>query len=122
MKGPKTQQKEAIMFSAKVREKLAGKIGCMRWVAIVLLTAVALFFAMGESALASGWKKKAEELDEVNVFIEWNTTDGDQGIQFFWDSDGFTRMMVFYESGKKVLDIKSKNSVKGQGLTEVEVE
>ena len=62
------------------------------------------------------------ELDEAKVFIEWNTTDGDQGIQFFWDSDGFTRMIVFNERGKKVLDIETKNSVKKQGLTEVAIE
>jgi len=110
------------MLSTKVREKSAGKKGSMRLLAIILLTAVAVFFAMGESALATGWKKKAEELDNVNVFIEWNTSDGDQGLQFFWDSDGFTRMIVFNESGKKVLDIETKKSVKDQGLTEVAIE
>ena len=110
------------MLSTKVREKSVGKMGSMRLLTIILLTAVAVFFAMGESALAKGWKKNAEELDDVNVFIEWNTTDGDQGIQFFWDSDGFTRMIVFNQSGKRVLDIETKNSVKDQGLTEVAIE
>jgi hypothetical protein len=95
----------------------------MQLLTIILLTAVAVFFTMGGSALAKGWKKKkAEELDPVNVFIEWNSSDEDQGIQFFWDSDGFTRMIVFNERRKKVLDIETKNSVKDQGLTEVAIE
>ena len=101
----------------------AGKMRSMQLLTIILLTAVAVFFTMGGSALAKGWKKKkAEELDPVNVFIEWNSSDEDQGIQFFWDSDGFTRMIVFNERGKKVLDIETKNSVKKQGLTEVAIE
>lgn len=110
------------MLSKKVRNKSTGKIGSMQLLTIILLTAVAVFFTMGGSALAKGWKKKAEELDPVNVFIEWNSSDEDQGLQFFWDSDGFTRMIVFNERGKKVLDIETKNSVKDQGLTEVAIE
>lgn len=110
------------MSLIKLRENSMGMRRHMRLLAIILLTAVAVIFTMGESALAKGWKKKAKELDPVNVFIEWNTTDEDQGIQFFWDSDGFTRMIVFNESEKKVLDIETKNSVKDQGLTEVAIE
>jgi len=110
------------MLSTKVREKSVGKLRSMPLLTIILLTAVAVFFTMGESALAKGWKKKAEELDNVNVFIEYNSTDEDNGLQFFWDSDGFTRMMVFNESGKKVLDINTKNNVGDQGLTEVATE
>ena len=109
------------MLSTKVRDKSTGKMRSMRLLAIILLTAVAVFFTMDESALAKGWKKKAEELDPVNVFIEYNSSDEDQGLQFFWDSDGFTRMMVFNESGK-VLDIKTNKGVKDQGLTEIAIE
>ncbi len=110
------------MLSKKVRQRSVGKMRPMRLLAIILLTAAAVFFTMEESALAKGWKKNVEELDPVNVFIEYNSSDGDQGIQFFWDSDGFIRMLVFNESGKKVLDIETKNSVKDQGLTEVAIE
>lgn len=113
---------EEIMLSTKVGEKSIGKMRSRQLLTIILVAAVAVFFTIGESAMAKGWKKKTERLDPVNVFIEWNTTDGDQGIQFFWDSDGFTRMMVFNDSGKKVLDINTKNSVKDQGLTEVAIE
>jgi hypothetical protein len=119
---PQTPPKEEIMLSTKVRGKSVSKMKSMQLLTIILVAAVAVFFAIGEPAMAKGWKIKTEELDPVNVFIEWNTTDEDQGIQFFWDSDGFTRMMVFNDSGKKVLDINTKNSVKEQGLTEVAIE
>jgi len=58
------------------------------------------------------------ELDDISVHVEWNSTDTDYGIQFFWDSDGFTRMRVSNESGKTVLDVKTKKNVRAQGLTE----
>ncbi len=58
------------------------------------------------------------ELDEAEVFIEWNSTDTDYGIQFFWDCDGFKRMKVKNTNGKKVIDVKLKRNVKVQGLTE----
>jgi len=77
------------------------------WLFITLLAA-------GTSASAG----EVVELDDVAVFVEWNSTDTDYGIQFFWDSDGFTKMRVSNESGKAVLDVKTKKNVRAQGLTE----
>ena len=34
------------------------------------------------------------ELEEAEAFIEFNSTDGDFGIQFFWDGDAWDRMKV----------------------------
>ncbi len=59
----------------------------------------ALIFVFGKTASAGG---SEVELDEAEVFIEWNSTDTDFGIQFFWDSSGFTEMEVRNEEGKKV--------------------
>jgi len=68
-----------------------------------------------------GWAKggkHVEELDEAEVFIEWNSTDTDYGIQFFWDCSGFKNMKVRNTHGKLVLDIKTSRNVRAQGLTE----
>ena len=108
------------MFATNLRENSNGKMKHVRLLTILLLTAVVVFFTMGETALAKKKKKKKEtvELDEAHVYIEWNSTDTDYGIQFFWDSLGFTRMMVFNQSGKKVLDVNTNKNVKVLGLTE----
>lgn len=58
------------------------------------------------------------ELDEVEVFIEFNYTDDDRGIQFFWDGDAWKRMRVRNASGKSVLDVIAQRNVRAQGLTE----
>jgi hypothetical protein len=84
----------------------------------ILIIAVAVFLTIGGTALA----QDIEELEDANVFIEWNFTDGDQGLQFFWDSEGFTRMMIFNTEEEKVLDLRTFRTVKRQGLTETSIE
>jgi hypothetical protein len=71
--------------------------------------------AVWSDALAEG---EEVEIDEAEVFIEWNSTDTDFGIQFFWDCDGFTRMKVRNDDDKTVLDVRTRKNVKDQGLTE----
>ena len=80
---------------------------------IVSLLAVTLFLILGGSALGA-------ELDEANVFIEWNSTDSDHGIQFFWDSEGFTDMTVTNADGALIVD--TSGNAFDQGLTEVAIE
>jgi hypothetical protein len=82
---------------------------------VFLVAVTALTLNLGATASAGS---DVVELDEAEVFIEWNSTDTDFGIQFFWDSIGFTRMEVRNEKGKKVLDVKTAKNVKAQGLTE----
>ena len=74
-----------------------------------------LAFTLASDASAA---RPEVELDDIAVFIEWNSTDTDYGLQIFWDSDGFTKMKVSNHRGKTVLDVKTKKNVKEQGLTE----
>ena len=84
--------------------------------ASILITAFAVFLTMGGSALA-----EKVELDEAKVFIEWNTTDEDQGIQFFWDSEGFTTI-TFTNSLSGELVVNTVGKISDQGLTETAIE
>jgi hypothetical protein len=72
--------------------------------------------ALGGAAAAAAAQEI--ELDEAEVFIEWNSTDTDFGIQFFWDGEDWSSMRVQNESGKAVLSVKASGNVKAQGLTE----
>jgi hypothetical protein len=90
----------------------------MRFLTILLVPVIALILGVGAPKGWAGGGHGIEELDEAEVFIEWNSTDTDYGIQFFWDSIGFTRMTVRNTMGKKVLDVKTSKNVKAQGLTE----
>jgi hypothetical protein len=88
---------------------------------LFLLAAIGLAFA------ASVWADEDDEdeieLEEADIFIEWNSTDDDYGVHIFWDGDPWKRMKVIYEGEddddeKIVLDVKAKKSLKRQGLTE----
>jgi hypothetical protein len=69
---------------------------------------------------AAPWSGDGDEveLDEAKVFIEFNSTDEDLGIQLFWDGDAWKRMTVEGPNGKMVLDIKVRKNLGEQGLTE----
>lgn len=58
------------------------------------------------------------ELDEAAVFIEFNSTDGDFGIQFFWDGEAWVEMEVEGPDGDTVLEVEIAGNVAAQGLTE----
>ncbi len=75
--------------------------------------------------LALSWAFPAPEtrgtevpLADAAVFIEFNSTDGDFGIQFFWDGDPWDRMTVVDPSGKNALKVKINHGLQRQGLTE----
>jgi len=81
---------------------------------VFLVAVVALVFTM--RGTASAWE--TIELDEAEVFIEWNSTDDDYGIQFFWDGEPWRKMRVRNTRGKKVLDVRTRKNLREQGLTE----
>ena len=84
---------------------------------VFLVAAVALVLTLGATALA-GHGYREVELDEAEVFIEWNSTDTDYGIQFFWDGEPWKWMMVKNESGRTALWVVAAKNVRAQGLTE----
>jgi hypothetical protein len=58
------------------------------------------------------------ELDDAEVFIEFNSTDGDFGIQFFWDGEAWKKMEVEGPDGQTVLKVAARKNVREQGLAE----
>jgi hypothetical protein len=76
------------------------------------------FVVLIPAATAPAGPPEVVELDEAEVFIEFNSTDGDFGIQFFWDGDPWDRMQVDGPDGKTVLDVKVKANLAAQGMTE----
>ena len=97
------------MHSTHMRWMPGFRRSILHWVAV---TAVTLMVGTPASA------GEVVEFDEAEVYIEWNSTDTDYGIQFFWDSSGFTRMTVRNDDGRKALDVRTRRNVKQQGLTE----
>ncbi len=69
-------------------------------------------------ALAPAPQGATIQLDEAAVFIEYNSTDQDVGIQFAWDGEPWKTMRVLAPDSRTALHVKAGKGVKEQGLTE----
>ena len=92
----------------------------MKQTSLYFLSAPVLAVVLGSAPWNSVDDDPAEEieLDEAAVFIEFNSTDGDFGIQFFWDGEPWRRMKVEDEDDRTVLRVQAAQNVAAQGLTE----
>ena len=88
------------------------------WGTILLTSVFILGVAVVQVWAWSGRDYCVEALDEAEVFIEWNATDSDRGIQFFWDGEPWRWMRIKNQSGRAVLDVIAQRNVRAQGLTE----
>ena len=70
-------------------------------------------------ATPSAW---AAKLDEADIHIEINDTDGDAGIQIFLDAEGWRKMVVRDPDRNVILHIQGAGSVGFQGITELFLE
>jgi len=84
-------------------------------IALVLLTAAAIPILSVRVQAA----KEQIELDDAQIFFEENATDGDLGLQFFFDGEGWQSISILDANGKKMVNIKVGGSAKLIGLTEV---
>jgi hypothetical protein len=82
----------------------------------VLLTAVGLM------VLAAGVATPgvdAAQLEEAEVFMEINDTDGDAGIQIFLDGEGWDTMQMKAPNGTVLFSLVAERGIAIQGLTEL---
>lgn len=81
----------------------------------VTVAAFALLALLATSA-------SAVKLKEATIYVEGNATDGDAGIQVFFDAEGWKKMKIYDPDGNKVFDVKGLGSIADQGLTELFIE
>jgi hypothetical protein len=109
------------MVSTKIRDKSGGKMRSIRLWVVLLVPVIALILGNeAPQALASGWtiEECEDGLDQTAVFFEFNSTDCDAGIQFFWDGPAWKSMIVKDKHGREVLDVFPLRNVRAVGLTE----
>lgn len=103
------------MFSAKVREKSIEMTKHMR---VLRLFLVAVMFIILAAAAPKVWAGGVE-LDEAEIFFEENATDGDLGIQFFLDGEGWKRITIFTPDWRRIVTVSVKGKLGKIGLTEI---
>jgi hypothetical protein len=70
-------------------------------------------------AAVSDGRAATIQLDDSEIYIEINWTDGDAGIHIFLDGEGWDRMEVFDPDGIRIVDVMAEGSVGTQGITEL---
>jgi hypothetical protein len=113
MERPQIPQKEAIMFSAKSREKSIGKMRSIRLLAVFLIPVAALILG---AAATQVW---AQEISEAEIFFEFNSTDLDLGFDIFFDADPWRAATLTDPNGTEYFLVNTGGGLFEQGNTEI---
>ena len=70
-------------------------------------------------ASAGGDKHSEVPFDDARLKIEYNSTAGDAGLQFFVDAEDWKHVTVTNPHGRKVLDVDAAKVIRNYGLTEL---
>ncbi len=69
-----------------------------------------------------GWSRlsggEPVEFDEAHMYIEFNASAGDVGMQVFLDGDPWRELRVFRPDGKLIMEVRGRRSLALQGFTE----
>lgn len=89
--------------------------------AIALPSTALLLIALPGGALLAQEEPDEEEpleFSELSVHMEVNDTDGDAGLQLFFDADGWRWISVRDPEKRQLLEVKGRRNVRQLGLTE----
>lgn len=60
--------------------------------------------------------------EEVKIIIEVNATDGDAGLQIFFDAEDWREVEVFGPDGQTIFEVEGQSSLGEHGMTELFIE
>ncbi len=86
--------------------------------AVAVSLAAVLVGAGGTNKVTRGGDEDLE-FDRSRLYIEYNATDEDVGVQVSLDGEPWRLLCVFDPKGRKIMTIQNSGSLKKQGLTEL---
>jgi hypothetical protein len=89
-----------------------------------ILTVTAVVAALVLTAVNPGSSANSGEIafSAVQLFIEYNSTDDDGGLQAFFDGEGWKKVKIVGPDGRTILEITAQRGLRQIGLTEVRFE
>jgi hypothetical protein len=87
----------------------------LRLLTVILVPVVALIMTF---AAPNSWADVIE-LDEAEIFFEYNSTDQDLGIHFFLDGEGWRRITIFTPDWRRNVTVSVRGEMGQIGLTEI---
>ncbi|UCE78724.1 MAG: hypothetical protein JSV13_09495 [Nitrospiraceae bacterium] len=108
------------MFLEKEREKMNGRTRHMGMLPVLLAAVIALIMGITASeSWAINFGFIENEFSETAIFFEENATDGDLGIQIFFDGEPWMMVRVFSPEDSTVFNVMNGGSLMQIGSTEV---
>ena len=96
---------------------ISKRFGLLRRKPIFPLFLIGIFaLILGFSVPQTGLAQSAIHFEEIDFFIEVNSTDGDAGVQLNLDGEQWKSLMIFNPDGDKLLDVNTSGSFMIQGL------
>jgi len=86
---------------------------------LVLAAAAALVLGFGASESGAGRHAGEQPFKEAHIFIEYNATAGDTGVQVFLDDDQWRRITISDPKDRVLFTVKGQGTLRRQGLTEL---
>ncbi len=93
--------------------------GMMNLLPVLLAVATALILG---ASLSDSWavdSRDKKPFKDAEIFIEFNSTAGDTGIQVFLDDDNWRSITISDPNGKTLFMVRGKSTLGRQGLTEL---
>ncbi len=103
------------MMKSKCNNFLTAVSSFLCVLAVFLVTEVS--FSLGTNGRAD-----AAEVEEFTLFLEFNSTDGDLGLQGFLGADEWRVVNIVNPKGQRILTITTKKGLKKLGLSEFSFE
>lgn len=75
--------------------------------------------ALGSPVGAHGTGPSTIPFPDARLKIEYNSTDGDAGLQIFLDAPAWREVSITNPSGRRVLDVEAERVIRNYGLTEL---
>ena len=101
------------------RYKRNGVVKHMSIPAVLLATVVSLVLVFSFSTSRADDDGEEMPFKDAEIFIEYNSTAGDTGIQVFLDDDNWRKITIEDPNEKKLFMVKGKTALGRQGLTEL---
>lgn len=83
------------------------------------IVGLASTLALGPIVGAHGTGGSTIPFPDARLKIEYNSTDGDAGLQIFLDAPAWRTVSITNPSGRKVLEVEAERVIRNYGLTEL---
>ena len=110
------------MLSKKKVGELIRKLKPLNLLPVIFVLMIVVTIGITSPNCWADGRGKRIEFDDTAIFLELNDTDGDLGIQLFWDAEGWKEVEVKDPEGEEIFEVENDEGLREIGSTELSTE